>query len=201
MDQTIEIKLYTVLLAALVAFILNLWKEAIVKGREEKKELSFLTIRVSCELERFANQCYAVATDHGYEDQEGYSRTNVNQPDFEPFEIDVNWKVLPARLMYQILELPNELHFARECIESVGINADSLPDYPLTFAERRYHYSKIAYNAFHYVNELRVLGDIPVKIYNEWSSPLRLIDIHKKACKDSNREVVDLEEILSKIQG
>jgi hypothetical protein len=59
-------------------------------------------------LDRFANACLGVAHDDGTTygapaGKNGQHEVTVAAPEFKPLDIEVEWKVLPKDLMYDIL--------------------------------------------------------------------------------------------------
>ncbi len=80
---------------------------------KDERDGYYLAILVASHLDRFANGCWGCALDDGTEygkpaGEDGRYLTTVEPPHFNPLEIDVEWKVLPKDLMYDILQLPNK---------------------------------------------------------------------------------------------
>src|SRR3546814_9621353 len=83
-------------------------------GREkdrERRESSYLAILVVAHLDRFVDGCVQVSFDDGTSEgrpagKDGvYCEATVPPPSFDPLNLSVDWKVLPADLMYGILNL------------------------------------------------------------------------------------------------
>src|SRR4030088_1896262 len=80
---------------------------------KDDRDGSYLAIIVVSHLDRFANACMGVAHDDGMEygapaGKDGTYQATVTAPEFKPLDIDVEWKVLPKDLMYDILQIPDK---------------------------------------------------------------------------------------------
>lgn len=77
-----------------------------------KKETVYVAIFVATRLDGFADNCLHVAHDDRTEDgrpaaNNGCHEVTVASPTFDPLVFEVNWKALPAGMMYDILGLPH----------------------------------------------------------------------------------------------
>ena len=141
-------------------------KELLMTRIKTKKEAYYLGALVVSHLERFATGCLYVALDDGT--QEGrpagdgeYHAQTVVAPDFKPLEIDVDWKVLPKALMYEILHLPDER--AQILSQLSGIyEYDDPPEYTEYFWSRRREFAELGLKVSKIAQRLRKHVDIPV---------------------------------------
>lgn len=124
---------------------LNWQREEARERARDTKEVSYLAILVVAHLERFANACVHVALDDGTEEGRpagsgGCWAPTVRPPTFDPLSFDVNWKSLPADLMYDILGMPYRIEQLQQEIASV-YEYDDPPDYGEYFWARQNGYS------------------------------------------------------------
>jgi hypothetical protein len=124
------------------------WQREEARERERnKKEMSYLAILVVAHLDRFANGCLYVAQDDGTDEgrpagDDGVSHEEtVKPPTIDPLALDVNWKVLPAELMYGILNLPYRKEQLVRQIWGERHPSD-YPDYTDYFWARQYAFAE-----------------------------------------------------------
>jgi hypothetical protein len=129
-----------------------------------QKDAVYLSILVVSHLDSFIGNCVAVVYDDGTSygqpaGENGYHETTTSTPIFDPISLDVNWKSLPADLMYQILSL-----------SQIG-EYDDPPDYPNTFCERQHGYASLGIKASKIAAQLREHSGIPSAehIEGEWN--------------------------------
>ena len=112
------------LVGVILGGVIATGKEWWFTRRSEKKHLEYLAIRVSCLLEYFALRCEEVTYDDGlFEvqlDEQGCKRVTVDTPELSPENLDVAWHSLPRNVMYQILNLPNELQLVKNQMSDVA---------------------------------------------------------------------------------
>jgi hypothetical protein len=167
-----------VALGALLTVLREWW----FQNRKNKKDAEYLAILMSCELERYAAGCAAVVGDDGlYEgqpDEKGYSSIQVESPKFEPHAFSVEWKSLPAHLMYEILDLPYKAELASERISAAFKYAATPPDFSEGFEERQFQYACLGLTALKLATKLRGYVGLPQKNIDEWN-PVEYMERHK----------------------
>jgi hypothetical protein len=131
-----------------------------------KKESSYLAILVVAHLDRFINGCLQVSFDDGTSEgrpagENGYHQTTVTSPRFDPLELDVEWKVLPADLMYGILNLPYRTEQLEDDIANTG-EYDDPPDYAETFWTRQHGFAVLGIEVSELARKLRLHAGLPV---------------------------------------
>jgi hypothetical protein len=94
-----------------------------------KKQRVYLVARVICILEDFIAGCISVVKDDGEQDQDGCLQTQAPLPEINFTSLDVDWKVLSADLMLEILSLPSKVDEAKGVIASTFFYATFPPDY------------------------------------------------------------------------
>jgi hypothetical protein len=156
-----------------------------------KKESSYLAILVLAHLDRFANGCMQVAFDDGT--REGrpvggdgeYCSVTVTPPSFDPLGLNVDWKVLPSDLMYEILGLPYKAEQLSSHINGV-LEFDDPPDYAEFFEARQYGYAVLGLEVSAIAFHLRKHAGLPIvpSIEGEWNRDDELKKIRDKIERD-----------------
>lgn len=127
------------LIGVVVGVFLTLIKDWWFEYRNRRKNIEFLCIHIVCMLDRYVGGCVDVVNDDGlYLGQhgaDGCKHTQATLPKFEPQSIDVEWKSLPANIMYEILNFPNEIEDANFRIEAEYEYAAGPPDFDEFFEE------------------------------------------------------------------
>lgn len=150
------------LIGVVIGSFLTIAKELWFQHQRFKKDATFLSIKVSCELLKFAGSCASVAGDHGEEDDKGYWIARTSTPDFKPEAFDVEWKALPSGLMFEVLDLPFLIEQADEEIADVYEHAASPPDYAEWYEERQLQYATLGLLALKLAQRLRAHTGLPL---------------------------------------
>ncbi len=154
-----------VLIGVALGVLLNTVKEWWFQRRKNRKDLEYLSIRIACLFDTFVNSCADVVADdglyHGQPGPDGCRSIQVETPSFDPLAIDVEWKSLPANLMYEILNFPNLIESANHEISTAFEYAASPPDYDEGFEERQLQYSNLGLKAREISIKLREVGGLP----------------------------------------
>lgn len=188
------------LIGAVLGVSLTLLKEWWFQRRTNKKEFEYLSIRVSCMLDKFIAGCTDVVYDdgssHGQYGPDGCAKIQVETPSFDPETIKVEWKSLPAKLMYEILSFPNEVETANQIISSTFEYEASPPDYGKGFEERQFQYAQLGIKASKLASKLRKLSSLPQHEVSKWdpiefmSTEKIKIEERRNKRNDRNREFV-----------
>jgi hypothetical protein len=161
-------KLVVVVLGGLVGFILTLLKESVAAKKSKAAETYYLAIIVTSSIEQFIVGCREVVSDNGIEDQDGYTYYNSKPPSFTPLELDVDWKILPQHLLYNLLNLPQLVHEANLYISAVSDYAATPPDFSEFYEARATKYAALGLLAIQMSEQLRELGGLPKRKVEEW---------------------------------
>jgi len=147
-------------------------------------------------LERYIAACAEVVADDGQYNSEGRSCIQVSVPSFEPESLKVEWKALPANLMYEILNFPNYIETANCRIDSAFENA-SPPDYEEGFEERQYQYAQLGIRASKLASKLREYAKLPKREIGDWNPIQHMED--QKLDIDVRREkrAVEISKTMS----
>ena len=132
------------LIGVIVGVGITIIKEWWFQNQKNKKDIEFLSIKITCMLDRFYGGCIEVVCDdglfHGQRNQDDCREVQVSTPKFSPESADVECKALPASLMYEILSFSSDIEIANAKISGAFEHAAFPPDYE----EREYQYSLLA---------------------------------------------------------
>jgi hypothetical protein len=163
-------KAFFAVIGVVVGFLLYALKDLLVHHIKNRKDAEYLSIQVACKLDRFVAGCAAVVADdglyQGQPDQDGTSRVRVSAPTFEPELAKVEWKSVPAKLMYEVLMLPNKIEVASNWVEAAFENGIP-PDYSEGFEERQYQYALLGLEAAELAGKLRRHANLPERQLGE----------------------------------
>lgn len=176
-----------VALGAVLAVAREWWFQT----RKNKKEAEYLAILVSCELERYAAHCAEVVGDDGLcegrPDENGYASIQVKAPKFEPQALSVEWKSLPAHLMYEILDFPYKAELASQSVSAAFEYAATPPDFCEGFEERQLQYACLGIAALKLAAKLCEYVGLPTRDVGEWN-PAEYMERHKADIESRRKE-------------
>jgi len=129
------------------------------------KAANYLAILVVAHLDRFVDGCVNVVGDDGTSygqpaGEGGVHEPTVDRPKFDPLAIDVDWKSLPADLLYPILNLPYQIETLEHHIGAVA-EFDHPPDYVDTFWARQHGYALLGLRVSSLATRLRDYANLP----------------------------------------
>lgn len=161
------------LIGVVVGALLTLAREWWFHRQTNQKEREYLAVVASCALDAYARKCATVVADdglyHGQTDQDGYHRIQTDTPKFEPEKLAVEWKSLPARLMYQILDFPNQADRAKSRVDDAFEHSATPPDFAEGFEERMSEYAKLGLAAANLADQLRTLVGLEAPAMPSWN--------------------------------
>ncbi|WP_019843179.1 hypothetical protein [Escherichia coli] len=145
-------------------------REKEAAAEKKASEALFISTELVFLLEEFAENCALVAADSGERNQDGNKVSREGPPVLDLTRVTGDWRVLPAKLMYRIRELPILLTEARRYVASANENDDQ-PDYSCTFQEKQYQYSRLGLKALFSAIRLRKETGLPPTRLNatSWS--------------------------------
>jgi hypothetical protein len=186
-----------VALGALLAVAREWW----FQSRKNRKDAEYLSVLVSCELERYVARCAEVVGDNGLSegqrDINGYCTIQVDEPKFEPLALGVDWKSLPAGLMYEILDFPYTAEVAKQKVSAAFEYAATPPDFDEGFEERQLQYATLGIAASQLVTKLRDYAGFPARSLGEWNS-VQYMEEQKAAIELHRKERASAHRPLSK---
>jgi hypothetical protein len=161
-------------------------KEWLVNNKKDSRDSAYLAIIVVSHLDRFANGCMAVAYDDGTEygapsGKDGTYAATVTAPAFLPLDIDVEWKVLPKDLMYDILQIPDKREHIQNNLAGVW-EFDDPPDYSSYFDTRQRDYADLGLQVSAIARRLRQHAGMPIEVakVGVWDRDVAMQDVIKK---------------------
>lgn len=143
------------LIGVVVGSALTVLREYFSEWRARRANARYLAVRLTCLLENFIGECFDVACDDGQYDERGCLCPKVSAPKLNFDDIDGKWQSLPFDLMYEILNLPNNLNSSNEQISLAIVYGDCAPDYVDFYNERKYQFSVLGLKAATLSNKLR----------------------------------------------
>ena len=181
----------------------GVWLGALLTAKREAsreeiraaKDVSYLAILVVAHLDLVINGCVDVAGDDGSEyggpsRSDGYYIAIKKRPTFEPLSLDVEWKCLPADLMYKILNLPYSIAVLDRKIDN-AIEYDSPPMFDDYFWERQHGYAALGLTVVELAHQLRQQAGLPTHV-DGWDRVGYLKDKKQQfeEMREKNRAVV-----------
>ncbi|MBT8420721.1 MAG: hypothetical protein KJO08_07680 [Gammaproteobacteria bacterium] len=172
------------LIGVVLGAVLTVAKEWWFQRNSIRKERQFLCILVTCSLEKLGLKCDDVVFDglrgEPLRNEYGHLIPQASTPDFDPQSLDVNWRSIPADLMYRIFNLVNEIDAAKNRIKDI-VEYDLYPPVEEAyFEERQILYADIGKSCFALADQLRTLGGLPKRVFDEWDSVPERMDEQKK---------------------
>ena len=174
------------LIGVVLGSVLVTVRESSREKERIKRESSYLAILVVAHLDRFINECVSVAFDDGTCEgvpagENGYHQATCKPPSFDPLSLSVDWKVLPADLMYGILSLPYQVEQLAHHL-SVESDFDEPPDFIRFFWARRMGFAALGLEVLDLVKRLRKHAKLPAEkpLENDISREAMLMEVRDK---------------------
>jgi hypothetical protein len=164
--------------------LLTVAKEWWFQNSKNRKDAEYLSIQVSCALEQYVARCAGVVADDGLcegrPDEHGYRSCQVSPPKFEPESLKVEWKSLPANLMYEVLDFPYKAEVASQSVDGAFEYAATPPDFDEGFEERQFQYATLGIAASKLAAKLRKHVKLPARSAGDWDT-VRYMEEQKSA--------------------
>ena len=178
------------LVGVLLGAVLTVAREWWFQQKRDRKDAEFLFVQVLGQLDRYVAACANVVADdglfHGQPDVDGYRRTQVSPPKFEPDLLKVEWKALSLTLMYEILDLPYRAEIASQCVSAAFECAAMPPDFEEGFEARQFQYAVLGLDAARLAAKLREHAGLPGRTGGVWDPVAYMAE--QKALIDRERE-------------
>ncbi|MCE5978538.1 hypothetical protein [Pseudomonas sp. JR33AA] len=142
-------------------------KEYVTSRSKRKENIAYLCIVAVSHLEGFADACAGVASDDGTEsgrpagDDGQEHAVTTRAPEFRPFEFAVDWKLLPKKLMFPILCLPEKQRQLQDKLSQISEYEWDPPCHTEYFWTRRRGYAEFGLMASRLARELRDHAGMP----------------------------------------
>jgi hypothetical protein len=172
-------------------------KEWLTNRYKRQKDTAYLAVIVVSHLDRFASGCLHVALDDGTECGQPAGRNaeehepTIRPPEFQPLDLNVEWKVLPQQLMYSILLLPDQREQIQNRLMGMREFDDDYPYHTEYFWARRRDYAELGLRASDLARHIRKQAGLPFEEPDPdaWSRDGELTSVIKRI--DEAREARD----------
>lgn len=183
------------ILGALLGTSIVWIKEVLIAGKKTKKDATYLAVIVGSHLERYANTCLAVAYDDGYDEGQpargdGICGIVVDAPTIQPLDLEVEWRSIDAKLMYDILRIPDRQEQIHRLLRSGGY--DDPPEHTAYFWERRQKFAELGIAVMEILIRLRKEAKLPG--VDQWHVDADL----KKSLQEALKKVADERDEAAK---
>jgi hypothetical protein len=185
------VKVFGIPVMSFIAAIVGLWiASRLTEKREGKKEnvridkeAIYIAILLTAHLDKVITSCIQVAFDDGTSegqpaggDRETYQAT-TSTPEFDPLNIECDWRVLPTDLMQGVLELSHKIERLNSK-HAIIAEAEGPPDYGDYFETRQYDFAQLGLETAKLMSDLRTHAGIPFKELEDgdWSRNEMLTD-------------------------
>lgn len=169
------------------------WLQASLESRRTReRDAQYLAIRVACILDKFVEDCAAVAEDEGQENQQGITEATTKTPDV-PYPQDVDWRSIDPELMYSLLSFQNEVR-AAEAATAAAWDWEDVPEFTHYFETRSEQYGECGLKAAKLGQELRRIYSIPPNKYPDRWDPVAVI--RKEQIARTKRQRERMERLL-----
>lgn len=162
------------LAGVLVGVVLTKFSDYLTESRRVKKHAEYLAIRAVTQLDSFIDDCSDVVWDNGEpcgdrdNNDYGYRYPQVKLPSFKVDDLDVDWKSIPANLMYGVLSIESRINEANMQIQGTAEHCSGPPDFEDLFHERQKQYADLGIYASEIADSFRKKYAIPSGEYMKW---------------------------------
>ncbi len=158
------------LIGVIVGALLTIAKDLWFDHRKRQKDITYLATHVVCIFDRFVAGCISVTRDDGLScgqrDKDGCKVPQVEHPTIDFASLEVEWKSLPPKLMYEVLNFQSLIDDAEAHISIVSEFDAGPPDYEEYFESSTIKYAELGLAAIDISNKLRGLGKLPKSLEN-----------------------------------
>lgn len=162
------------LLGVIVGSLVTGFKEWYLHRLKSRSDVEYAAVRLICALERYASTCIEVSNDEGEFDDRGEIVVRVNAPRFSPLDLEVEWRVLPASLLYAALNFPSREEEVRALVDDAFSHSDP-PDYEVGFEARQIAYAELGLVALSLAEDLRRHAGLPIRSPSKHDASCRLL--------------------------
>lgn len=148
------------LVGVVLGGVLTISKDVWLEHRKNRREREYATVLLLGELDRLIRSCSAVSADDGLIEgnygENGCREPQTSEPKFDPNSLDVNWKCFPAKVIYEVFDLPRRLASIEAKLANIIDYGDGPPDFKDWFQERRRQYAEFGCSLITSSNQLRI---------------------------------------------
>lgn len=175
-------------IAAVIGGVITIAGEWWFRHIQERKDAEFLVILVTRHLDLYILGCIEIVGDDGQPDIDGNYYSQTSEPKFEPELLEVEWKSLPVKLLYDVFDLPTRAEQTSKKLSDLS-QISNPPDFEEWFEERQYQYAGLGYDAYILTNNLRAHAGLPKK--NWYTEHRDLINyMQEKRSKIENLRII-----------
>ncbi len=139
---------------------------------------SYLAARVVTTLDHFIAECVQVANDFGRLEPDGGLTPEAKLPTLELEKLDVDWKSIDSKVVYEVLQLPNSVQSAYRAIDD-AYDSRTMPYHD--YGERQLQFSRLGIEASRAITEhLLQIGDLPRTNHDRNRLIKRLTDVSQR---------------------
>lgn len=168
-------KAFFLLAGTILGWVLNTAKEVWLRSRDERKELAFISAKIGVMLDKLTSECASIVmnidNEKAHLDQEGNFKFDKETPTLAFHGLEVDWRVLDAKLTYELLKLESDLEIFMDSLSDILLDVknragDENLDYNLLREvlgeERVYRLSFIGRESHRLSKEVKKLSGVSV---------------------------------------
>jgi hypothetical protein len=165
--ETVMPGLTVALIAGVVLFGLNWFREWLTARLKRSSEARVLAFSLVTEIDRLIAGCAEVVDDPLHVSENGISETTTKSPWIE-FPDSWNWGSFPTKLQYRIRSIPNRIYLANRSVSSLYEYGDGPPDFYDAFEERTFRFAEIGVEAIEINDTLARAYGVPLLDRGSW---------------------------------
>lgn len=141
-------------------------------SRQESKNKYYLAVMVIGRLDSYVMACADVVGDDGL--SRGPSQYGevlsplVTLPTFTLTDLNVDWRSIPADMLYELQEIASYESIAKQIVNSAW-EISTPPDNDELFEERQYQFALLGLKAHEAAQKLRCLAKLPNRMSMSWN--------------------------------
>lgn len=166
--ETVMPGLTVALVAGIVIFGLNWFREWLTARLKRSSEARVLAFSLVTEIDRLIAGCAEVVDDPLHVAENGISETTVKSPWIE-FPDSWNWGSFPTKLQYRIRSIPNQIYLANRSVSSLHEYGEGPPEYFDAFEERTFRFAEIGVETIEINDTLARAYGVPLLDRGNWN--------------------------------
>ncbi|RVG29481.1 hypothetical protein CN233_18575 [Sinorhizobium meliloti] len=167
--MTIITGLVVALVAGIVLFFLNWFREWITGHLQKRRRAEMLAFSLTTQLDELISGCMDVAFDSLQEDYETGEYCSTVTPPSITFKDDIDWTVFPRDTQFRVRSLPNQIDAARRSVAHEFEYGEGPPYFGDAFLEREYRFSLIGLEAIALNDQMAAEYKVPKLDRGAWA--------------------------------
>jgi hypothetical protein len=164
------IGLLGIIIGAAITWLRECWNE----HRLRKRRAAYLSVRIICILDRYVSKCHDAIEEQS---------TKVLTPEFPD---DVDWKSIDSKLMYRILDFPNQSLYIQQYVDYMSCH-DGTPDNADGVRAYAKHVSKLCLEALEVKDLLMEAYNLPSEKLTKFTFTWGLKEYFEKKIEENCR--------------